>query len=348
MPAPRTEPAWLWIVVAVTLAAFAIAIISAPAVNVDPAQGLGWLLFVGASVHVAGTGWLFTFRDVRDHALQRRARYVTAPLVLVAVAAALAVELSPRRLSVLLLGYFGWQFFHYQKQNVGLAALAAKSQGVGPLRVTERRAIMATGWAGIAALLLHPGLLQLALDPRYGWYPAVPFALAVMVFVASAVVGLAALGRRAREDRRAGFCAVYLLALCFPLPIFVFASPYAAVGGMTIAHGLQYLVLVGLVARGPAERRASMTRLTVFVTAALVGGAALNLASHLHSGGDAARLIYGGYLGIVMAHFVVDAGIWRLRDPFPRQFLSDRVPQLLGYSPVSAADASPTGVVSVR
>jgi hypothetical protein len=30
-----------------------------------------------------------------------------------------------------------------------------------------------------------------------------------------------------------------------------------------------------------------------------------------------------------MAHFVIDAGLWRLRDPFPRAFLASRVPSLV-------------------
>jgi len=31
-----------------------------------------------------------------------------------------------------------------------------------------------------------------------------------------------------------------------------------------------------------------------------------------------------------MAHFVIDAGLWRLRDSFPRRFLASRTPYLLG------------------
>jgi hypothetical protein len=31
----------------------------------------------------------------------------------------------------------------------------------------------------------------------------------------------------------------------------------------------------------------------------------------------------------VSAHFIVDAGLWRLRDEFPRNFLSQRLPYLL-------------------
>jgi hypothetical protein len=46
----------------------------------------------------------------------------------------------------------------------------------------------------------------------------------------------------------------------------------------------------------------------------------------------------------VMAHFVVDAGLWRLSEPFPRSFLAGRVPYLVpgaGRSPdLTYADRS--------
>jgi hypothetical protein len=120
--------------------------------------------------------------------------------------------------------------------------------------------------------------------------------------------------------------------------VFVFASPYAAVGGMTIAHGLQYLLLVSLVAAGQprAAQPASSGRLlplAVLCNVALIGGAVLAATSHLHGAAPAGRLLFGAYLGAVMAHFVIDAGMWRMRDPFPRKFLARRAPYL-----VSAAD----------
>ena len=55
----------------------------------------------------------------------------------------------------------------------------------------------------------------------------------------------------------------------------------------------------------------------------------LNWSSHLHSGACVERGIFGIYLGVVSAHFVVDAGLWRLRDEFPRAFLTERPPFLL-------------------
>jgi hypothetical protein len=120
------------------------------------------------------------------------------------------------------------------------------------------------------------------------------------------------------------------------LPVFLFESPYAAVGGMTIAHGLQYLLLVGLVAAGSSQGPRRLLPVAVFCNVALIGGAALNAASHLHAGDAPARLLFGASLGIAMAHFVIDAGIWRLRDPVPRRLLATYLPYLVPRQPAPA------------
>ena len=112
---------------------------------------------------------------------------------------------------------------------------------------------------------------------------------------------------------------MYGLALVFPLPIFLFSSPYAAVAGMTMAHGLQYLLLIGLVAAGD-HRRKQIVRVVQLSALAILGGGALNLMSHLHGDGDPLTLLFGLYLGLLAGHFVVDAGIWRLREPLVRGF----------------------------
>ncbi len=128
---------------------------------------------------------------------------------------------------------------------------------------------------------------------------------------------------------------MYGLALFFPLPVFVCSSPYAAVAGMTMAHGFQYVLLMGLVAAGnaPRKRRGGVAALCVL---AVPGGMLLNLSSHLHGDGQPLRLFFGVYLGLLAAHFVVDAGMWRLREPFVRAFLSERVGYLI--SPVGPPD----------
>ena len=321
-----------------TLGAFAAAIALAPPASAPPASGLAWLLFVGSSVHVASTGWLYTLPEVRGYARQRPARLILLPAALVAMSGAAAAVAPPATLAWCLLPYYVWQFFHFQKQNLGLAALAASSRRIVSLRPAERRAIMTAGCAGIAGLIAHPGLLQLR-----GGFPGLSrlYPAAAAVFAGAVVAGLAAAARRPRGDGPFWFQVVYLISLGFFLPVFVFPSPYAAVGGMTIAHGLQYLLLLGLVAAGRPQAAGRATRLAVLANVALAGGAILSAASHLHgAAATAGRVAFGAYLGAVMAHFVIDATLWRLRDPFPRAFLAARVPGLLPGR-VPAADGSP-------
>jgi hypothetical protein len=332
---PGLSQAWLLGTLTVTLAAFAAAIALAPPASAPPVQGLAWLLFVGSSVHVASTGWLYTLPEVRGYARQHRAKLVLLPAALILATAVLAAALSPATMAWFLLPYYAWQFFHFQKQNLGMAALAASSRRAAPLRPVERRALMTAGYAGIAGLIAHPGLLQLRLNPGLGLiYP-----VAATVFAGAVATGITAMARR--PGGGVAYRAVYLTSLCFFGPVFTFGSPYAAVGGMTIAHGLQYLLLIGLVAAGNGQLRGRTIRLATACNVALIGGVALSAASHLHGAAFAGRLAFGGYLGAVMAHFVIDASLWRLRDPFPRAFLASRVPGLLPAARASVPDGSP-------
>jgi hypothetical protein len=328
----RAARAWLWATVALTSAAFAGAVALAPPASAPPDRGLDWVLFIGSSAHVASTVWFYTLRDIRSYAASRPWRFRRVPVALVLAGAAAAALLPESVVTWLLLPFFGWQFFHFQKQNLGLAALAASSGGTPALRPAERHALVASGGAGICALLARPALLQLQVNPRL----ELLFPLSALAFGLAVLAGLALLGRRRPADRPAGFCVAYLMALFFSLPVFLFASPYAAVGGMTIAHGLQYLLLGGVVAAGDPRPTSRMLRLAALGNIAVVGGAVLEAASHLHGSVPAGRLLFGAYLGAVMAHFVIDAGLWRLRDPFPRAFLSERVPYLVPARAVPA------------
>jgi hypothetical protein len=320
--------AWLAVTVTVTIASAAAAVALAPAAGARAPEALAFLLFAGSSVHVASTGWFYTVPEVRAHMRQRPARYVWWPLALISGAGGIAFVLPRPALYWLLLPYFGWQFFHYQKQNLGVAALTASSLQVLPPRTSERRTLTAAGLAGIAALLARPGLLQLPLPSA----PPVMFQLAAAAFAASVVAGAGRLLRRSRNQRPAGFCLAYLTSLAFNLPVFLFSSPYAAVAGLSIAHGLQYLVLMGLLAAGGprgTHRAARLTAIAALANIALLGGAALSVASDQLAAGPAMRILYGIFLGAVMAHFVIDAGLWRMRAEFPRQFLRSRLPYLV-------------------
>ena len=332
---------WLWGTVALSAGAFALAIALAPASSASPGRGLAWVLFVASSGHVASTAWAYALPDVRAHVAGHPWRYAVVPAILVLATAALAVALPSRGMAWLLLPYFGWQFFHFQKQNLGMAALAASSSGVPGLSRPERHAILAAGWAGIAGLMMRPSLLQVEVDPHLGAvFPGCAIGYAI-----AAITGVGLFLRRPRPARPAGLAVSYLMALLFFLPVFVFTSPYAAVGGLTIAHGAQYLLLMshlawaggtvegstvgGSTVGGSSAGISRALRIAVLVNIVLIGGTALQVGSHVDASAGVVRSFYGAYLGVVMAHFVVDAGLWRLRDAFPRRFLAGRVPYLV-------------------
>ena len=318
--------AWRWTMVLVTGGALILAAVLAPGHEGKPGHLLVLLLFVGSSVHVASTGWFVTSPDVRRHAVANDRRgLIGLPLCCVVACGMAALLIPVHLLNWVLLAVFAWQFHHFQKQNLGLVALAAGSAGLrGPCRL-ERRLIMFAGICGVAALLSDPRLLQLDMYRPLGAVTAIVF----MGYAAAVAVGSFVL-LRARGKRPASYCALYLTALLFPLPIFLFRSPYAAVSGMTIGHGLQYLLMMGLVAQGARTTGRRHRELAWVGTIAVVGGVALSAASHLHlSGTVALRGVFGLYIGLVCVHFLVDARLWRLRRPFPRAFLGARLPFLI-------------------
>jgi hypothetical protein len=326
-PAARARKRRLWLggTLAVTALPIGVAVWTAPSASAAPGPALVWLLFVGSSVHVAATAWFYSVAEVRRHMMQHRTRYVWAPVALVLITATIASVVGPSRFGWVLLVFFAWQFHHFQKQNLGLTALAARAHGARGLNPVERRALVAAGIGGILALVGHPRLLQVAGTARADWV----FRAGVIIFCSAVLSGLVALTRRAAADRPVAFVGVYVTSLLFFAPALLFSSPYAAVAGLTIGHGLQYLLLVGLVAAVPADGRSGRLSVLVLLNVALLLGLGLNRLSHLHVGGAASRALFGAYLGLVMAHFVIDAGLWRLRDEFPRAFLARRLPFLL-------------------
>jgi hypothetical protein len=360
----RSARAWLAATIVLTVGSVATALALAPAGSAAPPEGLAFLLFVGSSVHVASTGWFFTVPQARAHMRRHQARFVWWPVALLTGAGAIAF-LTPRPVIYwFLLPYFGWQFFHYQKQNLGLAALAASACRVAPLSTAERGALRAAGLAAIGALVARPSQLQLpiahalrgpwseTLWSQAPWSEApwseVLWPAAALAFAASVAVGLGCLVRRRRADRPAGFCAAYLAALAFGVPVFAFRSPYASVAGLTIAHGLQYLLLMGLVAGGGSGGRSRVIRLAALCNIALLGGSVLSVASDQIAARPAGRILFGLFLGAVMAHFVIDAGIWRMRDAFPRAFLAARVPYLVPAASRQAGSPTDPSAPDIR
>lgn len=291
-------------------------------VMTDADSALGALIvlsFIGNNFHVAASSWFFTDREMRAHFRSHPRRYVVVPLLLI-VGCALLFQFADKPLrSWTLAAFFSWQLWHYQKQNVGVLSFIAAGTGSGPLSVWERRTLAAAAVAGIL------GFFSLARIGLGDWAPqfavvhqlgAVVY-LAVPVLFAIAVVKTPAL---AACRLRLAFLA---LGASFFLPTYLFDDPMSATMGYALAHGLQYVVFMGIVS---VRRKAPITSLVTLLGLSVLGAVLLNAAV---TAPDIADLpyglaIYGVFVGVVMSHFVLDAGIWRLREPFQRGYMRER------------------------
>jgi hypothetical protein len=278
--------------------------------NRGTSEIFGVLVVTAYAGHIAVTGWLWNVADVRLAVDQRRVRMIWLPIMLVLTASLLAVALPDRTQGVLLFGFVAWQFSHFDRQNIGLVNLISRKWGARPLGILERRLLGISTGCAILRLITRSSLLGLSNVTVSGVEWEVVARVTTVVFASILVLATAV---TLRSGRPTPVSASYIVAVAFTGPVFLFSSPQAAVTGIVVAHGLQYLLLV----RWRKQRTKSAipsnrfrSALTLFGIVVL-GGSVLAAMAELGSATDRSlHTLYGAYLGLVMAHFAVDSVIW--------------------------------------
>lgn len=272
--------------------------------------------FLAGNFHVASTGWFYTDPEMRSFFRSRPLRYFVIPCVLI-VGSTVVFYFADRSIGIyLLIPFLAWQIWHYQKQNVGLLSFISTGTNGAPLSIWERRTLELAAVAGILGFFsLNPGgpknlsaEFLVAHQIGVAVYWLVPIAFCIAVFKTPDL--------RTNKLRLLFFTFGGL----FFLPIFVFADPIPALAGYAIAHGLQYLVFMGFVSAGKRNPIVSLIALVVIATC---GGIILDRWTTAPNWHDFEYniAVYGAFVGVVMTHFVLDAGIWRLREPFQRGYV---------------------------
>ncbi len=272
------------------------------------------LVFLGGNGHVALTAFFYSDRRVREFFAERPGRYYVAPALLILGTGLFFATLGARFGPHVLLAYFSWQTYHYMRQNYGVLAFVGAGTPTGGPGWLERVTLNLGVAAGILAL---PRLMGLdAGTPLAGHagllYEAGLYTLACVPLAA----GLAIVSnpRMLRDKVRLAFFAATAL---FYAPSFLFDDVPSAVLGYAFAHGFQYFVFMLYVA---AENGDESPAPRIAVLASL----GFSLAMFMTAFADRpvwGEFAFGCYLGIVMAHFVIDAGMWRLGERFQRDYL---------------------------
>lgn len=270
--------------------------------------------------HVMCTVWFGLDADylpiIGAHRGRMIASLVILPLGMVAIALAL-----PGLLNWVLAAYWAWQAHHYNRQNYGVLAFAAAHDRTGPLpREISWLLHLSTG-AGALILASMPTIYGLAAPPSPIGNVDIAIwrgiAIALLTGAAGLAIYLVATNARVRSSPTV--LLFLFLSVVFYVPGIASDNPIAAFWPYAMAHGAQYLIIMGVTA---GRSRRGLAGLIIFIVLTFVLGA---IAYSMVTLPWAAL-----YTGIVSWHFLVDARMWRLRDPAVRAIARQRFAFVFG------------------
>ena len=220
-------------------------------------------------------------------------------------------------------GFWVWQVHHFTRQNHGILAFVSRAYGV-PVKLAERVAITLTDVAAVLATIPFVTPFRLTLLDAWGWHlHTIGFGVFLCAWGA---YGLAWRPSRFRAAPRLELVSLALMT--FYLPLFVFRDAFSAVYIYLTAHGLQYLVFMCFVAATPRIRR--VRALAALAAFTILGGGIMRSLHEPSLWGSHGFALLGVAFGITMWHFVLDAGVWRLSEPFQRSYMLERFGFLRG------------------
>lgn len=273
---------------------------------------------LGAQLHVAATGWFYTDPTVRTYFWHNRGRYVFAPIAIIVGTAVVFAAANAATRSYLLGAYLMWQLWHYQKQNFGVLSFVCAGTDGAPLSKWERRTLAAAFLPG-ALGFLH--FFDINLPDRAGEF-AQMYHFGVFAYAPVLLCFAIALWCNDSLRRNPLRLAFFVYGSLFFLPTYLFPDAPSAITGFALAHGLQYLVFMTVVSGRTKAPLASLGAFAVISGVGyylLLGGLALPNATEWYE-----HLFAGAVLGVVMSHFVIDAGLWRMREPFQRSYIGKK------------------------
>lgn len=291
----------------------------------------GLLGFLGGPAHVSATAWLYADRAPRTYFREHPVRYFAAPVAVIVGATAI-FTIWPQQLPAhLTAAYFSlWLLWHYQKQNWGIVSFCSRVSSREAASTTELWALRVAAIGGWMAAVRSVGF---GTGTPVGDHADLLFQAAVGLYCVVPVLLIVALVRQPGLRSSPPRLLFVLVSCLFFLPAFLFEDRPSAFLTYALAHGFQYHVFMTFLATSPGTgtRGDDPERRRVGVRALLL--CVLTLGVLLWYGGDVVTAssnmmwpLFGFVMGVTMAHFIVDAGIWRLRDRFVRGYVSEAFP----------------------
>jgi hypothetical protein len=283
--------------------------------------------------HVGLTSFFYADKDMQTFFKDRPLRYILVPIVL-AIATGLYWQLLPAVYTAnFLVLFFIWQTYHYQKQNYGILCFLNAATGSSPITRLERAIVELSAIAGILGLFQRSNLFN-------GTFvvPYMPFLYQAGLYLNGIVFVILLIAITTVPAIRSNKLRSIFLVICalFYLPTFIVNDPGAAIASYAYAHGLQYYVFMYFVAASH-RRHQNDNRIVLMISAAISGITILTLFADRTIWGNVSGFIFGIYLSIVMSHFIIDAGIWKVRGNFQRSYMKTAFPFIFKPRPMPSA-----------
>ena len=290
------------------------------------------LLFVGTA-HVPATIYFYLDKDFSGIIKHHNARYVYFPIFLTIVTGFLFAFANTTVQAYILLTFWAWQAFHYGRQNVGIFSFISIATRGTPPDKFERIVIDLGTYCGVVGTFQ---ILGIAVAPNY-LHPFLHslYRFGGMVFVVVLFVGILVYLKNWKRTNLL-LTIFYFTLVCFFLPVFLSTDMNVAFYSYAIAHGAQYMVfmtVVSLHSDPPGSRSSQIRNLAKLLLVIGVVGFLFYRAIDLKtieffvvhvSLMRIVDFIVGAILGATMAHFVIDAGAWRLSKPLQRMYIGKR------------------------
>lgn len=283
------------------------------------------IAFLASGFHVALSSYFYFDPTLAELRRAHPVRFIVAPIVVCAGTGFLGYALSPS-IAWLVLFFFVWQLYHYQRQNFGVLAFVSAVLGVNRATVLEQSTVEMAAYAGILGYLAIGN--QFTVTPAAHW-SAVLMSGARGAQAAALAIALYCWWARVRREGFSWYSPWHLLCTSFFAVTFLQNDANFAFSTYAFAHGLQYIVFMFVLAssrhQNPVLRGPSALVLAIL---GVMGALVLLLTADRNLFQFSNDIVFGVYLGLVMTHFIIDASVWRLSEPFQRRYVREGFPMI--------------------
>jgi hypothetical protein len=232
----------------------------------------------------------------------------------------------------LFLLFWAWQAYHYGRQNLGIYSFVSIAQKARPPHRSERYSLELATVCGVLGTFK---ILGTGVSPTYllGTFNYLYLA-GYLGFIGVLIFSIGVYLRTLSNSSLAKTLFFFTLILFF-FPIYLSNNINITFLSYAIAHGVQYMVFMTVVSLNGRQddlartisnvlKLLAITLLMGFIFYRLADLKEVGFIKHHLALARSLDFMIGAIVGATMAHFVVDAGVWRLSKAYPRAYMAGR------------------------